>query len=193
MTRRFTWAVVAGISLLLIGACQKRRPEPEYEVTATVKDLMDSMVDPIADVLWDSVATIVTPTGTEERAPKSDEDWARVRRGAITLVESTNLLRMPGRRIARPGEKSENPKIELEPEEMQALVDKDRKTWNQLAHGLHVAAEEALRAIDAKSVPGLLEAGDKIDGACETCHLKYWYPNQYIPPVPAHIPPAPSD
>jgi cytochrome c556 len=192
MTRRFTWAVVAGMSLLLIGACQKPQPEPEYEVTATIKDLMDSMVDPIADVLWDAVATIVTPTGTEERVPKSDEDWARVRRGAITLVEATNLLRMPGRRVARPGEKSENPKIELEPEEMQALIDKDRKTWNQLAHGLHAAAEEALRAIDSKSVAGLLEAGDKIDSACETCHLKYWYPNQYIPPVPEHIPPAPS-
>jgi hypothetical protein len=117
MTRRFTWAVVAGISLLLIGACQKQPPEPEYEVTATVKDVMDAMVDPIADVLWESVATIVTSAGTEERAPKSDEDWARVRRGAITLVEATNLLRMPGRRIARPGEKSENPNIELEPEE----------------------------------------------------------------------------
>jgi hypothetical protein len=192
MTRRFTWAVIAGLSLLLIGACQKQPPEPEYEVTATVKDIMDAMVDPIADVLWESVATIVTPAGTEERAPKSDEDWARVRRGAITLVEATNLLRMPGRRIARPGEKSENPNIELEPEEMQALVDKDRKAWNEHAHRLHAAAEVALRAIDAKNVPGLLDAGEKIDDACESCHLKYWYPNQYIPPVPAHIPPAPS-
>lgn len=185
--RRCSWVLLAGVSIFITVACQSRPSEPDYEVTATVKDLMDSMVDPIADVLWNAVAVIVTPSGTEERAPKTDEDWAAVRRGAITLVESTNLLRMPGRRIARPGEKSENPKIELEPEEMQALVDKDRQAWNRLAHGLHEAAAEALRAIDAKNVRGLMEAGGKIDQACESCHLKYWYPNQYIPPVPSHL------
>jgi len=34
----------------------------------------------------------------------------------------------------------------------------------------------ALKAIDAKNVMGLLDAGEGIDNACENCHLKYWYP-----------------
>jgi len=25
-------------------------------------------------------------------------------------------------------------------------------------------------------LPGLLDAGETIDTACENCHLKYWYP-----------------
>ena len=32
---------------------------------------MDSMVDPVADVIWNSVATIITKEGVEERAPRT--------------------------------------------------------------------------------------------------------------------------
>ena len=55
---------------------------------------MDSMVDPSADFLWESVATIVTRKGTEERRPRTDDEWKAVRRAAITLMEATNLLIM---------------------------------------------------------------------------------------------------
>src|SRR5258706_12594642 len=143
MSKRCVWICAAGLpAVLLFSSCQARQPEPQaqYEVTATVKDIMDSMVDPIADVLWESVATIVTAGRTEDRAPKTDEEWLKVRRGAITLIEATNLLRMPGRKIARHGEKSENPNVELEPEGMKALVDKDRETWNKMGHARHAAA-----------------------------------------------------
>jgi hypothetical protein len=165
-------------------ACQSRESVPDYQTTATVKDIMVSMVDPVADIIWNSVATIVSIEGTEERAPQTDEEWAEVRRAAITLIEATNALRIPGRLIARPGEKSAYPKIELEPSEIQMLVDQDRATWNRLARGLHDAVAEALVHIDARNPGGILDAGEKIEYACESCHSKYWYPNQVIPPVP---------
>src|SRR5262245_20252668 len=38
-----------------------------YAPTATIKDVMDSMVDPSADYLWESVATVVTKAAIEER------------------------------------------------------------------------------------------------------------------------------
>ena len=68
------WLFCLGVSLLLAAACQTRQPQPEYRTTATIKDIMDSMVDPNADFLWESVATIVTTAGTEERAPRTDEE-----------------------------------------------------------------------------------------------------------------------
>lgn len=137
---------------------------------------MDSEVDPSADYLWDSVATIVSKQGTEERRPRTDEDWKKVRRSAITLVEATNLLLMDGRKVAKPGEKSENPGIELGPEEIQAVIDGDRASFVKFAHGLNDAAMKALAAIDARNADALSDAGESIDEACEQCHLKYWYP-----------------
>ena len=188
-------AVVLLTSLVLISACQKPAettaaapapapPPPEYVPTATVKDLMQSVVDPNADVVWLAVTTVQSAKGTLETRPKNDEEWTKVRHGAIALTEASNLLMMPGRHVARPGEKSDTPGVELEPSEMEALITKDLGAWRKRAHGLHEAGVAALEAIDAKDADKLFEVGEKIERACEGCHSQYWYPNEKIPPVP---------
>lgn len=164
---------------LVAGGCNRREeppPQSEFRPTATVKDIMTSIIDPEADVLWNSVATIVRLSGTEERAPKTDEEWAAVRRSAVQLVEATNLLRIPGRLVARPGEKSENPRIELQPETIQKMIAEEPATWGAHVDRLHDAAMPALKAIDAKDAKGLFDAGEHIEHACEACHQRYWYP-----------------
>ena len=178
----FTRAVIfSAVSVLVLtsGACNKREepaPQPQFRPTATVKDIMTSIVDPESDVLWNAVATIVTLTGTEEREPKTDEEWAAVRRSAVQLVEATNLLRIPGRLVAKHGEKSENPRIELQPETIQRMIAEDPAKWTRLVDGLHDAAVPALEAADAKNAKGLFDAGEHMEHACESCHQQYWYP-----------------
>ena len=181
--KTFHWLALAGASCLIIAACSSppasappAKTDGKFQVTATIKDIMDSMVDPSADYLWESVATIVTKAGTEERRPRTDEDWKKVRRAAVTLVEATNLIVMDGRKVARPGEKSENPGIELSPEAIRRVMDDDPATLVTLAHALHDAGLKAVAAIDAKNADALSDAGETIDNACENCHLKYWYP-----------------
>ncbi len=175
--------VAASLSLLLAAACSAppaaappATTASPFIVTLTIKDVMDGMVDPSADVLWESVATIVTKAGTEERRPRTDDDWKKVRRAAVTLIEATNLLVMNGRPVAKPGEKSENPGIELSPEAIRRVMDDDPVTLVKLAHALHDAGMLALKAIDAKNADALSDSGEIIDMACENCHLKYWYP-----------------
>src|SRR5262245_39563498 len=148
----------------------------DFRTTATIKDIMDSVVDPSADYIWDSVSTIVSRKGTEEHKPRTPEEWTQVRRRAIALIEATNLLIMDGRKVARPGEKSENPGIELGPEDIQGLIDADHASLVKFAHGLHDAWMKALAAIDKKDPDALSDSGEAIDEACEQCHLKYWYP-----------------
>jgi hypothetical protein len=181
--RTFHWLLAAGAMLFVAAACSSPPPAPPpakadspFIVTATIKDVMDSMVDASADYLWESVATIVTRQGTEERQPRTADDWKKVRQRAITLIEATNVLVMEGRKVAKPGEKSENPGIELGPEEIQKVIDDDRASFIKFAHALHDAGVKALEAIDAKNPMALSDAGETIDTACENCHLKYWYP-----------------
>jgi cytochrome c556 len=171
---RHYFRAVAAAMLLCAGGCSRSAP-PEFQPTATVKDIMDSIVDPNADFVWDSVEVVVTLQGTEEKSPKTDEDWKALRRHAISLLEASNLLLVPGRHIARPGEKAEDERVDLTPEEIQTRVDQDRAAWTAGAHELHDATLESLKAIEAKDVKGLLNAGDVLDQACETCHRKYWY------------------
>ena len=189
--RQFSWLFLLGVCLFTItlsfgSACQRQpaqtEQQPQYTPTATIKDLMDSIVDSSADVVWESVTTTVSAAGTVEKAPRNDEEWTNVRRGAIRLVEASNLLLMPGRHMARPGEKSEAPGIELEPDEMEALVKKDPAGWSKRAKGLYEAAMVMLRAAEAKDTQKVLDAGERLENACENCHLNYWYPNQVLPP-----------
>src|SRR5262249_49090639 len=104
---------------------------------------MESMVDPGAAFLFESVEHDVTSKpfegcwsgkceqvvdehGIGAKAPHTDEEWQEVRRRAVQLVEAPNLLIMPGRRAAQPGEKSENPQVELDPGQIQELLDSNR-------------------------------------------------------------------
>jgi hypothetical protein len=177
---------------LSTAACGRKEPEPApasalppYEPAATIKDLMQSIVDPAADAVWLSVTTVQTATGTIETVPKTDEEWLKVRHGAVGLSEAANLLMMPGRHVARPGEKSDTPGVELEPAEMEVLIAKDRPAFIQRAKALHEAGMAAVAAADAKDAKKLFEIGEQIEHACESCHSNYWYPNEKIPPVPS--------
>jgi len=178
MRRDLVW--IASFLFCLAGCSQKPAapPQPDFRPTSTIKDIMHGMVEPNADFLWNSVSAVSGEKGVEEKAPQTDEDWADVRNHAVALLESTNLILIPGRKIARPGEKTEESKEELTPEQIQVLVDKDPQARTTLAHGLHDATAVAMKAIESKNTQGVLDAGDGIDKACENCHLKYWYPNE---------------
>ena len=152
-------------------------PLPEFQPTASVEDIMRSMVDPSADAMWDAVVTTVTDAGIEEVRPETEEDWLPLERGAIMLVEAGNLLLIDGRRIASEGSVSELPGIDLEPDEIAVRVAENRDTWMRLARELHDAGVVMLDAVRARDVDALLEGGDRLDAACESCHSRFWYPD----------------
>ena len=159
--------------LFVLGGCRTARPE--YVPTGTVRDLMDSIVDPSADFIWNSVSTILTSEGINTKFPRTDEEWKEVRHRAIALVEVTNLLLVPNRHVAQPGEKSANPGVEREPEEIEAMIKNDRAAFESRVDGLRRAAMTALLAIESKDLNELQEAAGDLDTACENCHRVYWY------------------
>jgi hypothetical protein len=173
-----------GTPLVLFGAgaqSQATAVKPDangYIPQATIIEIMDSMVMPSAQLVWDAVAVDVTDKGTVEKTPQTDEDWAALRNTAVTLAEATNLLVVPGRHAAPAGTKSLNPDSELTPEQIDVLLKSQRPAWIAFAHVLHDAAMEAVTAIDKKNIEGISDAGGTIDAACEGCHLTFWYPNQ---------------
>jgi hypothetical protein len=158
-------------------AAKEEKPPVDYILDATIKDIMDSMVDPSATYIWDSSGIEISAAGELDKFPKNPEEWKEMRRKAVLLVEAGNLLIMPGRKVARPGEKSENPGIELGPDEIQTLIDKDRATFITLAKEFQATAIRQLRAIEDKDREPMIKAGGEIDMNCENCHKKYWYPN----------------
>jgi hypothetical protein len=132
-----------------LGAAACGSQPPPYKPVADVKGLMQGIVDPASDIVWESVATIFTKDGVEERQPRTKEEWEHVRSGAMMLTEAGNLLMMPPRA-------------------------KDGGEWMKRSQELIDSASVALRAAETKNVEELYRIGGVIDEACENCHKKYW-------------------
>jgi hypothetical protein len=92
-------------------------------------------------------------------------------------MEGANLLLVPGRRVARPGE-TVDPRIARPPDQIEAMINQDRASFTKMAYELYDSVLPVLQAIEAKDKDKLLEVGDGIDRACENCHIKYWYAKQ---------------
>ena len=172
-------SIAAGV--LVLSGCGERPPSkaetaatPEFRLNGTIQDIMDSFIDPAADHIWDAVSITVTAKGSEEKHPRTDEEWKELRRRAIQIMEGANLLLVPGRRVARPGEQVD-PRVALPPDQIEALIKEDRASFTKMALDLHDSVLPVLQAIEAKDKDKLLDVGDGIDRACENCHIKYWY------------------
>jgi len=181
--RKYLTFFLALSFICLLGSCAKSEPTAatgDYDLVASIKDIMDTQIDPSADYIWQSIGTEVSAEGIKDKRPQNSDEWKEARRKAMLLVEGANLLMMPGRKVAKPGEKSENPEVELQPEQIQELIDKDRPSFIKLAKEFQKIAIEQLKAVEDKDVDAMLRLGGTLDETCEGCHKVYWYPNDPV-------------
>lgn len=131
----------------LVSACSSA-PLPPFKPVADTKLLMQSVIDPNADEIWDSVRSIITVEGTQEIRPHTNEEWTAVRNHAVTLAESGNLMMMAPRA-------------------------KDGDEWMTRARELVDTSERAIHAAESRNADDLFSAGGDIYQACSNCHQKY--------------------
>jgi len=177
--------LIVALALIAFGfiACEKKaelsREESPFRPTATIQELMLSVIDPNVDPIWNSIQTISTADGVEEKHPQTDEEWATLKNHAVTLRETANLLMIEGRKVATSN--TSTVAAELSPDEIEKLIAANRPAFIKNAQELHEAATQAIVAIDAKDVAALEATGGVIDQVCEKCHMQFWYPGDKRP------------
>src|SRR3954468_15176986 len=143
--RRFQWLVVITVSILGSAMLVHAAPQapaaqaagPVFTPVASILELMQEMVDPIGDALFESVSVVITAQGSKETKPRTDAEWFKVRNDAIQLAEAGNLLKIPrpvapSRRI--PGVSPEMPgPDDLSPPQVEILLKKDRRAFEAFA------------------------------------------------------------
>jgi hypothetical protein len=103
---------------------------------ATVKQLMLDLIHPASnDILF----------FVNRGAPKTDAEWATVRRGALTLQESGELLAMRNA----------------------------EGDWAKDAKMLADVGASGYKAAQAKNFNALAALTDSLDASCTTCHKQY--------------------
>ena len=139
---------VAIVSLGL-SACGESPPPATFEPVHDVRETMRLVLDPAADVIWDSAGEIVTLDGVEDLAPTTDEGWLRVAHAAAVVAESGNLLMLPDRAL-------------------------DRDDWAEISRGMVRVGMQARDAAEAQDADALFEAGGRLYNVCVSCHQQYW-------------------
>ena len=135
----------------------------------SVKELMQYMIDPVADNIFNAVGTMVTKHGTVDIEPKTDEDWDKIRIGAVSLAEGAYLLKVR-RPFTPPGDENNSTgpdAVELSPAQITAKVERDPVEWNARIEALRNVALEVLDIVKRKDVNELWDAGENLDQACE--------------------------
>jgi cytochrome c553 len=117
-------------------------PSEPFPPAASVKQLMLDLIHPSSNDILLAIYRGGPPGGTRD-----EKDWAAVRRAALTLAESGNMLMMRGR--AREGDWMKDAKL---------LVD---------------AGNAAYKAAQAKDSNALAALAGAVDASCTTCHKQY--------------------
>lgn len=150
-----TVSILAFAAIVVLIGCSKapeasRSPveRTPFRAVADTKQVMNWILEPNADVVWEAVGTIVTAEGEQNLAPSTEEQWQAVRNAAATVAEFGNLLMLEGRA-------------------------RDRGEWMRKARALIDASNEAVQAAEAKDTAMLFTAGGDMYLACTACHTQY--------------------
>ena len=138
------------------------------------------MIDPAADNLFNAVGSTITKDGIVDVEPRTEEDWDKIRIGAVSLAEGVYLLKIR-RPFTPPGDENNSAgpdAVELSPAAITAKVERDPVEWNARIEALRNVALEALDVVKRKDVGELWDLGENLDNACEACHRSYWYPGE---------------
>ena len=169
-TRRIA-ITAAGVAAVLGGVAGSAQQAQDYLPQATVADVMNAMIMPMANVVWEAVRYEDTIKG-----PETDEGWQHARNAAVALAESMNVLMIPDRPVAAPdrvvGEG------ELSTQEIGELIVKNRGAWVGYLRSMHELSMRTIEAIDARDAQKLSDLGGTMDELCQACHKQFWYPNQ---------------
>ena len=87
---------------LFLIPCSLSSNESEYVLSFDVLGIMEHILYPSAAVVWSNAGYIITKDGEENLSPTTEEEWHNVEDHAAMVMESANLLLLPGRGLKEP-------------------------------------------------------------------------------------------
>jgi hypothetical protein len=161
-------------ALLLPALCFAEVANP-IPAAATIREIMNDVVRPSADVLWGATAVYITEEGEDDRSPTNDEEWLTVDESRIAMERAIVALSVPGRLVDAPDAPASD-EDDLKPAEIEALIRQEPEVWAVKLRALGESMVHSKKAIEDQDVEALTEIGAEIDEACESCHQHFWYP-----------------
>ncbi len=137
-------AFAVTLGLVAAVAAQDKTHHSPVPMQTSINEMMVMGVDYAAHWIWDA----------QEVAPKTEEDWFRIRVHATQLVVLGSAMTLGGTGVADNGW-VRSPK------------------WAEYAQEMIDSAGESLKAVDSQNVVALNASGGRLVLACEGCHKMF--------------------
>ena len=125
----------------------------DYVLSFDVHGIMEHVLYPAAAIVWGNAGFVITNEGEEDLSPTTEEGWHNVEDHAAMVMETANLLLLPGRG----------------PEEVE---------WRSYSKDLVRTGKLAFNAAQNRDAVALFDAGGEIYQSCLACHQKYIVKNE---------------
>jgi hypothetical protein len=123
--------------------------EPRYVKAHSLQQLMDTVIEPDAQVFWHSSGTVSDTGGAHDLTPTTAAGWTAAQSSAATVAEMGNVLMTP-------------------------LYARERgPDWIEFARTQVQVGKEAEQAARARDGDAMFVAGARLADACSACHQAY--------------------
>ena len=133
---RMTSVLVLVALMLLVGPATAQ--DPTFEPVVTIAELMRDVIYPLSDEMFYVMRS----------PPSTDYEWTLLRRSAMTLAESGNLLMIEGRSIRQ-------------------------DDWMAHAKELVDVGRVAYDATVAQDLDAIVALSPRLEQSCRACHEQY--------------------
>lgn len=131
------------------GTAKKAVEDPGFVKAHDIHQLMKVVVEPQANVFWNSSGTINDASGEHDLTPTTDEGWLATQSAAATIAEIGNLLLTP------------------------QFAEGRGKDWQQFASSLVEIGMIAEKAAADRNTDAVMESGGTMYKVCSACHQVY--------------------
>jgi len=175
-----TWVWIAVPALLLASGCSKKTEQPAKPTT--LHEVMKNEVDTRGDDVWAVGNKHMTEDAGLNGATMTDADWAKLAGAATNLQQAArDIVNLPDPIVVvKPGSKIayEDRSWGDSAKSVQHNVDQDPQGVRDLANALAQHMADLATAANKHDAAAAGRLTNELDGVCEDCHVKYWYPSQ---------------
>lgn len=182
---------IAATLLLLLGGCSKKEAAP------TINSSMTAVMQPKAEIIWDTVSKAYNDVGDGLVAAKlSDADWKAMSDAAAQIRDRANQIADDKHNVVASesetimGANAVGTNSAAGPDwravgakEIQSRIDAKPDLFAQKARDLAANMDLIFRATNAKDVTELYKATARVDEVCDSCHEPFWGTDE-PPPYP---------
>ena len=173
---------LSGAAVIMIAGCETTPPAAQATADGAV-DVRQAMIDgvnPAALAIWDVGNNAIDEQGQPDVSKLDVPALARLREAAQTLgtyaelMGEARVLKASGPDLVG----GRLPEGIASREQIQAAIDADPAGFRAYSKAMGAEADGILAAIQAGDRAAVASRVASFDGACQSCHERYWYVNQ---------------